>query len=721
MNDSSETNDRRQSRLERVLADLRRRLQDGKPIDAQSVLQEHADLAEPLREFFAKIEAEQAEPLTKADGERTKSGSTDAFDPHETVDHSPSQPPAAWQISTSGTRRGPGTVFGDFELLEEIGRGGMGIVYKARQISLNRIVAVKMILAGGWASDKDLQRFRIEARAAGKLDHANIVTIYQIGEVDGHHFFSMDFVEGHDLDHLARDSSLAQEQAARYLKIVAEAIHIAHEHGILHRDLKPANVLIDQYGQPQVTDFGLAKHVDDDSKLTASGATVGTPCYMSPEQAAGKPVTRATDVYSLGAILFTLLTGRPPFERENVVDTILDVIHKQPESPTHPQRRIHRDLQAICLKCLDKDPAERYATAQDLADDLDRFLAGEAVVARPMGRVRRCLYWLREVPIIAALTGKTVTHPTVWHRRVQWIALATLVFVGACLTAWFLWPDAPKPMPPRIRIASARQGGQYFQIGTALQPILAKLADRPVEVLETNGSEENSRLLNGEQAELALLQTGAMQANGAAVVAPLYYEYVHVVVRDGLGISSLADLKGRAVSIGLDGSGMQLSAKQVLQRIGVVVATDPPPKVHFTEIETNDAYDAAIVTTGSANSDLNRLLAGGKFNLVALSEEQIERLTSPILSPRTIHRGTYRTDGAVSNVPNTDIHTVATTTFLAVRKDASDRLVQKTLEAIYMEGDLVQQLGLIPFADVAQWTVLDFHPAARKFFFRPAH
>lgn len=299
---------------------------------------------------------------------------------------------------------------GEYEILEEIARGGMGVVFKACQQKLKRIVALKMILAGKLADTSDIERFQREARAAGRLKHRAIVPVHEIGEHDGRHYFTMDFVEGQSLAETMREETLSPKRAAMLVRATAEAVHYAHEQGTIHRDLKPANILIDQNGQPQVTDFGLAKMLesfDEESRaeLTASGQILGTPSYMSPEQASGKQelVGPASDIYSLGAILYACLTGRAPFVADSPVDTLLQVMKKEPVSPRELNPSVPKDLETICLKCLTKEPHKRYGTAQELAGDLNRFLEGHPVVARPVGPISRTIRWCRRNKAVAGL------------------------------------------------------------------------------------------------------------------------------------------------------------------------------------------------------------------------------------------------------------------------------------------------------------------------------
>jgi WD40 repeat protein len=312
------------------------------------------------------------------------------------------------------TQAGPAPVaipvVAGYEIEGVLGRGGMGVVYRARQSSLKRLVALKMILAGAHAGDRDLTRFRSEAEAVAQLRHPNIVQIYEVGEQDGLPYFSLEHLPGGSLAQQLNGIPWPARRAAELVEVLAGAVHAAHQQGIVHRDLKPANVLLAEDGTPKVTDFGLAKRLDAASGQTQSGAIVGTPSYMAPEQASGrgKEVGPAADVYALGAILYELLTGRPPFRAESPLDTVLQVVSEEPVPPGRLVPRLPRDLETICLKCLQKEPARRYASAALLAEDLHRFQAGEPVQARPVGALGRLGRWCRRNPALAALIATAV-------------------------------------------------------------------------------------------------------------------------------------------------------------------------------------------------------------------------------------------------------------------------------------------------------------------------
>jgi TolB-like protein/Flp pilus assembly protein TadD len=300
--------------------------------------------------------------------------------------------------------------FGDYKLLEEIGRGGQGVVYRAHQKSLNRTVALKVIGLGHWATEAHLKRFRREAESAASLEHPCIVPIYEVGERDGSCYFSMKFIEGGQLDAVAKREPTPIRRAAELIAKVARTIHYAHERGILHRDIKPGNILLDAKGEPHLTDFGLARLVETESTVTRTMEVLGTPSYMAPEQAVGNnaAVSSITDVYGLGAVLYQLLTGHPPFAGGTTFETVRLVLDTNPRKPRLWNSKLDRDLETICLKCLEKDPKRRYASALALAEDLERWLKHEPILARRTGVFGRGRKWVRRNPTSALLAASLV-------------------------------------------------------------------------------------------------------------------------------------------------------------------------------------------------------------------------------------------------------------------------------------------------------------------------
>jgi WD40 repeat protein len=373
--------------LDAIIADYVQQVERGQVPDREAMLLRHLDLADRLRAFFAdydRLDRQGAELRLSADPDRTVGQASDL---PESPD--PNLPRVRY--------------FGDYELLEVIARGGMGVVYKARQVSLNRLVALKMILKGELAAPRDVARFRAEAEAAANLDHPHIVPIYEVGEHDGQQYYAMRFIEGTALTRRPRADA---RKEAGLVATVARAVYHAHQHGVLHRDLKPSNILVDPAGVPYVADFGLAKRVDADHSLTEPGAVVGTPRYMAPEQAAArKDLTVAADVYSLGVVLYERLTGQTPFGGETPLEVLRQVREAEPPRPSAIIPGLNRDLETICLKCLEKDPANRYGSAAALAEDLERWRRGEPITARPVGKVERAWRWCRRNPAVASLTA----------------------------------------------------------------------------------------------------------------------------------------------------------------------------------------------------------------------------------------------------------------------------------------------------------------------------
>ncbi|HZY90350.1 MAG TPA: serine/threonine-protein kinase, partial [Gemmataceae bacterium] len=377
-----------------------------------------------------------------------------------------------------------------------LGRGGMGVVYRARHRALNRPVAAKMLLAGAYAGPRELARFRQEAEAVAGLRHPNIVQVYDAGDVEGRPFFTMELVEGGSLARQLAGTPQPVRRAAELVAILAGAVQFAHQSGIVHRDLKPANILLTAEGTPKISDFGLARRLDGGGGLTQSGTPVGTPSYMAPEQARGqtRSIGPAVDVYALGAILYELLTGRPPFRAETAAETVLQVVYQEPLPPARLNARVPRDLETICLKCLHKEPQRRYATAAALAEDLHCFLRGEAIAARPEGRLERLVRRVRQRPILSAAlaAGTLLTAALVggglWllaeralaAREVKAERVATERAAEEDLREMVQW--LKKSSWPEARAALERAKGRLGDRGSAEQRRLLEQGTRDVEL-----------------------------------------------------------------------------------------------------------------------------------------------------------------------------------------------------------------------------------------------
>jgi TRAP transporter TAXI family solute receptor len=602
---------------------------------------------------------------------------------------------------------------GDYILLEVLGRGGMGVVYLAKQKELDREVAVKMIRSGMLADEAEVRRFYTEAQAVARLHHRGIVAVHQFGCRAGHHFFSMEYVPGTDLERLINAGVLPTDVAARYVRDIALAIHHAHEKGVLHRDLKPANVLIDLNDQVRVTDFGLAKQLDADSSVTGSGTAVGTPHYMAPEQAGGYSdrASHESDVYALGAILFACLTGRPPIVAETVMQTLLNVVHVPAPAVRVFRPDVSVDLETIVAKCLEKKPDKRYATAQQLADDLNAYLTGRPIQARPRNRAMKVWQWLEGVPVVGALTGRRMLDTSVSHRRFQTLMLLLLcvtpIMVAGLLTVSEYRRQA---MPAIVRLAGGVESGRYNEVS---KRIAARLqAKYPVDtfIAPSSGSLDNRQRLLIGQVDLAPMQATAISGDQLCVVAPLFYELLYVLVRPDSNIQSLADLRGHAVAVGPEGSGSLATADLVLDSYGLSDALVPRRMIGWDELPTNDTVQAAMICIGRGSPLVSGLLQDHDWRLIPIPDGIRIALEHPTLRAMSIPASEFpELSLAAGGVP-----TVGTTAFLAAEITAPAALVHAVLTTLYQPPEMV--VGLISRAQAAEWQGLALHPEARRYY-----
>lgn len=617
-------------RFQSLLVSCLETLERGEPLDRARLLAEHPEFADELAGFL-----DDRERLTAMAGGIRDSG--EYSDPLAAT----LTPGDATQVIPQGTRL---KYFGDYELLEEIARGGMGVVYKARQSRLKRIVALKMILSGHFASERDVQRFEREARAAAKLRHPNIVAVHEVGEYEDQHYFSMDYVEGQSLAEAIRDEPLPARKAAELLKTIAEAIHAAHEQGTLHRDLKPGNVLPDEKGEPHVTDFGLAKTLDgadggddESSELTTSGQILGTPSYMSPEQAEGKHrlVGPASDVYSLGAMLYACLTGRAPFAAESPMDTLMQVIRDEPVPPRMLAPTVPRDLETICLKCLEKRPHERYGTAGLLAEDLERFLEGRAVEARPIGRAAKAWRWCRRNPVVASL-----------------LALVFLLMVAG------------------TAISTALAVAEHSQRIVA-QNAKNRADEALVETERARGRESEARLEAENERDAAEVARGVAESRGEELRRQLYTAHMpqaqqaweegnvsrmKALLRRHKPSDGEEDLRGfewhylnqLANSDRLTFDAGVKTYESACDPDGEWIATIGVGRVDVRNLDTGDQiakFDAEHTTDGRiAAGPLGRLLAGGRYNL-RLWDLETRKTVWTIHEQGVIHSIAFTQDG----------------------------------------------------------------------------
>jgi len=539
---------------------------------------------------------------------------------------------------------------GDYLLERVIGRGGMGVVYLAVQRNLDRKVAVKMIRSGALASEAEVTRFYIEAKAAAALEHQNIVSIYQFGHLAGHHYFSMELVPGTDLAKKIKESPLTPRDAARYVRDVARAIHHAHQRGVLHRDLKPANVLIDLNDEVKITDFGLAKQIDSDSSVTGSGAAIGTPSYMAPEQASGNSDRACvqSDVYSLGAILFAAISGRPPFQNESTMQTLLQVVHQTPPSLRTLCDSVPDDIETIAEKCLEKSPARRYMTAELLADDLDAFLDGRPIQAKPHGFINRVWHWLHRVPLVAALAGRRVIDTTDGHRRFQTGMLALAMLAPLLITGMYAaYKVNRQRMPRAIELAGGLEGGIYDELSQQMGSRMSEQTGVDVSVIASGGSIDNHRRLVEGDVDLAPMQAIAMTNGDVCVVAPLFFEAVHVLVRQESSVQDANEIAGHRVAVGLAGSGSRLATEMVLESLGLTAATTPRVAVAYSSLSLDGPNvgeslpDVAVICIGKGSRLASSMLNTGQWRLIPLKTAIEISLLHPSLRPMTISAVDY--------------------------------------------------------------------------------
>lgn len=755
-----------EQQLDAALLEFFRRNDSGEPTDRERYLAEYPNIATQLRELLdaADLIEEMAGPklsqlaedfpanssvvlrsaspasvdgtdFSLADGDNTSEATVQFMGRHQVVslsdpgravvsDSDATLPPTAPTrgdrlasdiaiVTPENTQHVLPCRFGDYLLQKILGRGGMGVVYLAHQVQLERPVAIKMIRSGCLAGEEEIHRFYAEARSAARLDHPNIVAVYQCGEIDGHHYFSMDYVPGTDLARWISRGPLEPQEAARCVRDVARTIAYAHSQGVLHRDLKPANVLIDQENQFVITDFGLAKVMGSDNGLTRSGAALGTPSYMSPEQAEGNSQEHAatTDVYSMGAILFAALTGRPPFQGGTAVQTIMDVIHKPAPSIKTFRPDVPPDLDTIASKCLQKQPSLRYPTAAALADELDRYLNGQSIQARPLGFAQRATRWLVNVPIIAALVGFQSPDPKSAHRWTQRFLIASMFLLlpiaGVLGLRWSSWWN-DRYMPQRVSIAAGSPGGMYHSMAQQFATNFESTTGSHPKVFSTDGSSENLQRLLDRNVDLALLQGTSVRNGQVAVIAPMYFEALHLLIRTNKPIARMEDLRNHRVAVGTIESGTRQAVAILMEYSTVKFSDFEALPLDFKTVKEDSTIDAAFAVIKVGHPRITELLVDGEFTLIAIENSQSISLNEPTLRPFEITPADYQ-----GMIPR-NLATIATPAFLSARIDTSSRLVEECLKAIYSSTSPIE--GLIPAERAAHWQGLPMHPAARKYY-----
>lgn len=714
MSESPRTNDP----LDEAFADYLRMSDAGEIASREDFLKLFPDLADDLQELI-----EAADLLGEVTLSGQPAGSSSGFN---VAALSPSAETIATSTPSDGSAGDPDITLpmanraandhgprlpydlGDYVLLEEIGRGGMGVVYLAKQHDLDRQVAIKMIRSGILADEGEVRRFYTEAQAAARLRHRGIVGVHQFGRRAGHHFFSMEFIPGTDLQKKINSGLLDPKEAARYVRDVARAIHHAHHKGVLHRDLKPANVLIDENDQVHVTDFGLAKHMDSDSSVTGSGAAIGTPHYMAPEQAGGHSdrVCTESDVYALGAILFACLTGRPPIVADTVVQTLLQVVHQPAPTVRSLRPGIPIDLETIVAKCLEKNPNKRYASAEKLADELDAFLEDRHIEARPRSQVLKAWHWFEGVPVVGAITGRRVLHTSSTHRRFQAAMLLGMLLTPLLAVSIPIGlKHLPDVMPKSVRIAGGVDGGRYYTVAKLLaEQIKRSQPEVAFDYQRTQGSEENSRLLRDNDVDLALIQAVSIPPEEElAHVAPLFYEPIYAIARKDSGIETIEQLAGIPVLLGESGTGSRACVELMIRTLPNSFGRIQKLSGSLNLLFGKNTPQAALLCLAQDSDILDRLRRDGRWRVLEINPDKVVH---------AFDRFPLEDDITDSSHPVT-VQTLSTTAILMAKQETSDALITAILDAWYA---MDSPRNRITVKEASQWTELRLHPAAEQYF-----
>jgi TRAP transporter TAXI family solute receptor len=456
--------------------------------------------------------------------------------------------------------------------------------------------------------------------------------------------------------------------------------------------------------------------MDADSSVTGSGAAVGTPHYMAPEQAGGLSdrASQESDVYSMGAILFACLTGRPPIVADSVMQTLLDVVH----NPAPPVRSIRSevpvDLETIVAKCLEKNPTKRYRSAEKLANDLDAFLLGRPIDARPRSKAMKAWHWMEGVPLVGALTGRRMLDTSVTHRRVQAAMLLMFLMTPLLVTGMMLmWQRHSQTIPSVVRVAGGVEDGIYNDFSQKLADRVKTAHGVETQVIASGGSVDNRDHLLAGLVDLAPMQATAITGDHLCVVAPLFYELLYVLARTESGIMSMADLRGRDVAVGPIGSGSRATAELVLASLQMTEQEVPRIVIDWSELSAKDTPEAAMLCIGRGSSLVKRLLSDGRWRLIPIENGIQISLHHPTLRPMTIESNEYRANNPSIKIGE-GLPTVGTTAYLAAREDSPSQLVIAALGALYATP--TPFADLIPQSQVAEWQGLAFHPAARHYF-----